>query len=309
MIYTVTFNPSLDYIVNVQDLRVGEINRSQKEIIYPGGKGINVSLVLKELGFSSEMLGFIAGFTGYEVERLCRSEGAKTNFITLSRGISRINVKVRGNTETALNGQGPTISETDLISFKNQLKKVKDGDTIILAGSIPNSVSNTIYEEILELVADKNIYSVVDATGNLLWNVLKYKPFLIKPNQEELGELFNKELHSKEEIAHCARKLQAEGAQNVLISLGAEGAILVGMDNKIYQLESAEGKLVNSVGAGDSMVAGFLAGYFRSEGNLAEALKLGVASGSATAFQMWLAQHDQIHDIYAHLGEVKYENN
>lgn len=288
MIYTVTFNPSLDYVVDLPELQVGEINRTVTETIYPGGKGINVSLVLKQLGFTSCMLGFIAGFTGQEIERLAKIHGTQTNFLHLPEGLSRINIKIRSGLETALNGSGPKIPPTYLQKLFVQLDALNNNDFLVLAGSIPSGVPANIYELICQHLADKKLRIIVDATGQLLRRVLKYHPFLIKPNQEELGELFGIKAATLKTTEDLARQLQIEGAQNVLVSLGAKGALLLSTDKKIYYQKAPLGKLVNSVGAGDSTVAGFLAGYLQ-DGNLEAALKLGVCAGSASAFNEWLA--------------------
>lgn len=293
MIYTVTFNPSLDYVVDLPVLQVGEINRTVTETIYPGGKGINVSLVLKQLGLTSCMLGFIAGFTGREIEHLAKIHGAQTNFLYLPTGLSRINVKIRTDSETALNGSGPLIPVACLQKLFVQLDNLTDKDFLILAGSIPTGVPTDIYEQICRRLAGKNLRIIVDATGQLLWRVLKYHPFLIKPNQEELGELFGVQVTTLEATEKLARQLQTEGAQNVLVSLGAKGALLLGVDKKVYYQKAPKGELVNSVGAGDSTVAGFLAGYLQ-DGNLETALKLGVCTGSASAFNDWLATKTDI---------------
>lgn len=301
MIYTVTFNPSLDYVVQMQQFTAGDINRAEKERIYPGGKGINVSLVLGNLHIPSKMLGFIAGFTGKEIERLAKKNGGDCDFIALEDGYSRINLKVSAKEETAVNGMGPHIPEDKLQALLTQIDTLKPDDTLVLAGSIPTDIPDDIYEQILKRLQDRGIRVVVDATGDLLKNVIKYKPFLIKPNNFELGELFNLELHTDEEITVCAKQLQAMGARNVLVSLGGDGALLLGEDGKVYRRKSPEGKLVNSVGAGDSMVAGFLAGYEASKGDLAEALKMGISAGSASAFHDWLATEADIQEVYAQL--------
>lgn len=293
MIYTVTFNPSLDYVVTMENLKVGDINRADTETIYPGGKGVNVALVLGNLGIEAKMLGFIAGFTGHEIERLARKYGGDCDFITLDNGYSRINMKISADTETAVNGNGPSISQEKLHLLIQQIEGLQQGDTLVLAGSIPSDIPNDIYENILQRLAGRPIRTVVDATGPLLRNVLKYKPFLIKPNQDELGELFGLTLETEQEIIHYAQELQQEGAQNVLVSLGSKGALLAAEDKQIYRQAPPPGKLVNSVGAGDSMVAGFLAGYAK-KGDIKEALRLGVCTGSASAFHDWLATKQDV---------------
>jgi len=292
MIYTVTFNPSLDYVVTMDKLNLGNINRAETETIYPGGKGINVALVLGNLGIPAKMLGFIAGFTGQEIERLSRLYGGNCDFIKLDTGYSRINMKISADTETAVNGQGPSIPSEKLQRLMQQIDELHAGDILVLAGSIPADIPDDMYEQILQRLETRSIRTVVDATGELLRNVLKYKPFLIKPNQDELGEIFQVTLTTDEEIIYYAQRLQTEGAKNVLVSLGSKGALLIGENGTIYRQASPPGRLVNSVGAGDSMVAGFIAGYLHN-GNVEEALRLGVCTGSASAFKNWLAtKHD-----------------
>jgi 1-phosphofructokinase len=297
LIYTVTFNPSLDYVVQLEKLVVGDINRAEVETIYPGGKGINVALVLGNLGLQAKMLGFVAGFTGREIERLAKKNGGDTAFINLDEGYSRINLKISADEETAVNGLGPHIPQEKLRQLLDQIDGLVDGDTLVLAGSIPADIPDDIYEQILRRLAGRAIKTVVDATGDLLRNVLKYKPFLIKPNQYELGELFKMELSGDEEIIAAARRLQDQGAQNVLVSLGGAGAILVAANGSVYQKASPAGTLINSVGAGDSMVAGFLAGYEESDGQVEQALSLGLCAGSASAFHSWLATKEEIEEL------------
>ena len=288
MIYTVTFNPSLDYVVKVDNFAVGEINRTQVENIYPGGKGINVSLVLQNLGLQSVALGFTAGFSG---------AGCRCDFIQAGQGCSRINTKIISDSETALNGQGPQLSKEELQKLFTKLQGLTQDDILVLAGSIPASLPDDIYEQILELLQPACTRVVVDATGDLLLKVLKYKPFLIKPNHEELGEFFGRgPLLNEEDILAAALKLQQQGARNVLVSRGADGAVLLDENGRQHMMASPKGKLVNSVGAGDSMVAGFLAGYLKTQ-DYEEALRLGVAAGSASAFKDWLATSDDIDKI------------
>lgn len=292
MIYTVTFNPAIDYVVRLNDLKFGSTNRNKSEEIYFGGKGINVSMVLKELGISSKALGFVAGFTGDAIEKEVQKTGIDTDFVHLESGFSRINVKIKAGEETELNGQGPEISKEDLDEFFDKLIEVKDGDTVVLAGSIPGSLPNDVYEQILERLKDRKVQTVVDATGDLLRNVLKYRPFLIKPNKEELGDLFGITIQNVEEIAEYATKLQAMGARNVLVSMAGDGALLIDETGRKYFCPACEGEVRNSVGAGDSVVAGFLAGL--QEGDYEYALKLGCAAGSATAFSDGLAKRENI---------------
>lgn len=298
MIYTVTFNPSLDYVVYMDSFAAGEINRAARETIYPGGKGINVALVLRNLNIPAKMLGFIAGFTGQEIERLIKQNGGDCDFISLDDGYSRINLKVSAQHETAVNGMGPSIPKEKVDALLAQIDAIADGDTLVLAGSIPADIPDDMYEQILCRLQHRSIRIVVDATRDLLKNVIKYHPFLIKPNHLELGELFGKELHTPEEIIHCAKELQTMGARNILVSCGGDGAILVSEDGTVHQMASPKGSLVNSVGAGDSMIAGFLAGFEKSGGNMMEALKLGICAGSASAFHEWLATADNISDLY-----------
>ena len=299
MIYTVTFNPSLDYVVQVDDFAVGEINRTRTESIYPGGKGINVSLVLQNLGLPSVALGFTAGFSGAEIERLLQEAGCQCDFIAVKAGYSRINTKIISGAETALNGQGPQLSEAELAALFNKLRRLTQDDVLVLAGSIPASLPDNIYEQILELLQPVGTRVVVDATGDLLLKVLKYRPFLIKPNHEELGEFFGRgPLLTEEEILAAAQKLQQQGARNVLVSRGANGALLLDENGKLHKQASPKGTLVNSVGAGDSMVAGFLAGYLQTQ-DYDAALRLGVAAGSASAFKAWLATREDVEKILA----------
>lgn len=292
MIYTVTFNPAIDYVVHTDELKVGLTNRSKGEEMYFGGKGINVSIVLKELGLESQALGFVAGFTGKAIEEGVGEMGIRTDFVHLKQGNSRINVKIKSTEETELNGQGPSISEEAIAEIFKKFENIKDGDTIVLAGSIPNTLPSDIYEKILASLTDRKVKTVVDATKDLLLNVLKYKPFLIKPNNHELGEMFGVELKTEDEIITYAKKLQDMGARNVLISMAGDGAILVDENKEVHKCGVCKGTVKNSVGAGDSMVAGFIAGSM--EGNYEYALKLGTATGGATAFSDGLACHDDI---------------
>ncbi len=299
MIYTVTFNPAIDYIMHTDAIKTGETNRSSYEEIYFGGKGINVSLVLKELGIESKALGFIAGFTGLAIESYLKEVGITTDFVRLDSGFSRINVKIKSGEETEINGLGPDIPSAKVEEFLTKIDEIKNGDALILSGSIPGSMPNDIYEKILERLSCKNIRIVVDATGDLLKNTLKYNPFLIKPNKDELGDLFGKTLKVKEDIIACAKKLQDEGAQNVLVSMAGDGAILLDADGNVHSTPAKKGKVVNSVGAGDSMVAGFLAGVDKG---YEYALKLGSASGSATAFSKGLAIRSEIEKLLVSLA-------
>lgn len=300
MINTITLNPSLDYIVKVDDFKVGHVNRTSKEDIYPGGKGINVSIVLKNLGVKNRALGFTAGFTGEEIEKLVANHGVDNEFIRLEKGMSRINVKLKSKEESEINGMGPDISKNDIEKLYEKLEALKAGDFVVLAGSIPNTLPDDIYETIMKDFKDKEINFVVDATKDLLLNVLKYKPFLIKPNHHELGEMFNVKLNSKDEIITYAKKLQEIGARNVIISMAGDGAILIEENGEITISDTPKGTLVNSVGAGDSMVGGFLAGIAEDK-NIKEAFKMGVATGSASAFSEGLATKDKVEELLKQL--------
>ena len=296
MIYTITFNPALDYISQVENFKIGKINRTKTEKILPGGKGLNVSTVLKNLGIESTALGFIAGFTGKELKRNIEEKGIKTDFIKVEKGITRINVKISSNEETALNGNGPEITEEDINKLLEKIEKITKEDMVILAGNIPRCINNDIYEIICKTLQRNNVTFVVDATKELLMNVLKYKPFLIKPNKEELEETFKEKIETKEEIIVHAKKLQLIGAQNVLISLGGEGAILLTTEGKEFYSKAPKGKVLNTVGAGDSMVAGFIAGYEKS-GDFEQAFKMGIATGSASSFSMNLATAEEVANL------------
>ena len=295
MVYTVTFNPAIDYVVHTGEMKLGATNRSEREEMYFGGKGINVSIVLRELGIKSKALGFTAGFTGEAIEKGLADVGIDTDFVRLEKGNSRINVKIKASEETELNGQGPDIDDKSLSALFEKLDRLSDGDTLVLAGSIPSSLPSDIYERILERLSGRNIRAVVDATKDLLLNVLKYKPFLIKPNNHELGEMFGVTLNSDEEIETYARKLQEMGAVNVLISMAGDGAILIDEYGKMHRCGVCKGVVKNSVGAGDSMVAGFTAGVLN--GDYEYALKLGTAAGGATAFSDGLATKEEITEL------------
>lgn len=297
MIYTVTFNPSLDYIVTVPHFTCGMVNRTSEEKIFPGGKGINVSMVLKNLGLENTALGFYAGFTGNELERLIREKGIRADFIPVKEGMTRINVKMRSVEESEINGQGPAISEADIKTLYEKLDRLSDGDILVMAGSIPDVMPQTIYMDIMKYLADKDLKIVVDATKDLLVNVLQYHPFLIKPNNHELGEIFGVNLSTKESVVPYAKKLQEKGARNVLISMAGEGAVLVSEDKSVFMAEAPKGTLINGVGAGDSMVAGFLAGWMKSH-DYKEAFRMGVACGSASAFSEYLADSEMIEKVY-----------
>lgn len=295
MVYTVTFNPAIDYVVHTGEMKLGATNRSEKEEMYFGGKGINVSIVLRELGIDSKALGFTAGFTGEAIENGLSEMGIDADFVRLKNGNSRINVKIKSTEETELNGQGPDIDEAAINALFAKLDKLSDGDTLILAGSIPSSLPSDIYEKILERLSGRNIKVVVDATKDLLLNVLKYKPFLVKPNNHELGEMFGVELKTDDDIEKYARKLQEMGAVNVLISMAGDGAMLIDEYGKMHRCGVCKGTVRNSVGAGDSMVAGFTAGSLKEDYEYA--LKLGTAAGGATAFSDGLAEKAKIDEL------------
>lgn len=295
MVYTVTFNPAIDYVVHTDEMKLGATNRSEREEMYFGGKGINVSIVLRELGIASKALGFTAGFTGEAIEKGLADMGIDTDFVRLKNGNSRINVKIKAAEETELNGQGPDIDDKAIKALFEKLDTLSDGDTLILAGSVPSSLPSDIYEQILAKLSEKKIKAVVDATKDLLLNVLKYKPFLVKPNNHELGEMFGVELKSDADIEKYARKLQEMGAVNVLISMAGDGAMLIDEHGKMHRCGVCKGKVKNSVGAGDSMVAGFTAGSLK--GDYEYALKLGTAAGGATAFSDGLATKEKIAEL------------
>ena len=297
MIYTVTFNPSLDYIVSIDNFKLGKTNRTITELMLPGGKGLNVSTVLYNLGIENTALGFTAGFVGEELKRLAKETGYSCDFIDIKEGVSRINVKMKDFDGTEINGMGPVIDEEALNALMKKLDMLKNGDVLVLAGSIPSSMPSDIYSRILEALNGRRIRFVVDATKNLLLNVLQFRPFLIKPNNHELGEIFGVTLVSKDDVVPYAKKLQEMGAVNVLVSMAGEGAVFVDETGKVHQLDAPKGILVNAVGAGDSMVAGFLAGW-EEQRNYEHAFKMAVAAGSASAFSELLATKDEIRTLY-----------
>lgn len=301
MIYTVTLNPSLDYIVEVKELTLGATNRTSYEQMLPGGKGLNVSFVLKNLGVESTALGFLAGFTGGEIKRRICEEGIGADFIELSEGCSRINLKVRNVDGTEINGMGPDIPEEKVEELVTKLEmSLHEGDIVVLAGSIPKTLPSSIYMDIMKRLEKNNVLVVVDATKDLLRNVLKYHPFLIKPNHYELGELFDVRLKTKEEVIPYAKKLREQGARNVLVSLGGEGAVLVDETGAVHKSEVPKGTVINSVGAGDSMVAGFLAGWLEKK-DYAQAFLMGVAAGSASAFSERFATRNEMERLWKEL--------
>ena len=300
MINTITLNPSLDYIVKVDSFKVDSLNRTEEERIYAGGKGINVSIVLKNLGVENTALGYVAGFTGDEILRQIKNHGVNCDFVKLENGFSRINVKLKSDGETEINGSGPEITEKNLKILNEKLSHLTQGDYLILSGSIPGSVPDDIYESIMSSLLDRGVEFIVDATKELLLKVLKYKPFLIKPNHHELAEMFNVELKDDGDIIKYGKKLQEMGAKNVLISMAGDGAILLPENGEAIKREVPKGILKNSVGAGDSMVAGFLCGYLKNN-DIDEAFKMGIATGSASAFSEELATKDEVYKLLEQL--------
>lgn len=297
MIYTVTFNPALDYTLGVENLQPGMTNRSVFEWLLPGGKGLNVSTILTNLGIENIALGFIAGFTGNEIKRRFEELGGKSDFIELKEGISRINVKIKSDKETEINAAGPAIDKASLTKLIDKLNLLKSGDVLVLAGSIPASLPDSLYSDIMQTLSDRDIMIVVDAAGKLLLNVLPYKPFLVKPNNHELGELFGVTLKAREDIVPYAKKIQEMGAENVLVSMASEGAVLVTNTGEVLKSKAPKGIVKNSVGAGDSMVAGFIAGWCERQ-DYEYAFKMGLAAGSASAFSETLAKKSEIEQVY-----------
>ena len=302
MVYTVTFNPSLDYIVSVEDFQLGKTNRTAKEQMLPGGKGINVSTVLKNLGIPNTALGFSAGFTGEEIKRRVEEMGLASDFIDLPNGYSRINVKMKDFDGTEINGQGPDISPEETERLLRKLDSLKEEDVLVLAGSIPRTMPDSIYSDILRRLDGKGILTVVDATGELLLHVLEYSPFLIKPNNHELGEIFQVKLETKEDVVPYARKMQEKGARNVLVSMAGQGAVLLDEKGQVHMLPAPKGKLVNAVGAGDSMVAGFLAGWLTKK-DYEYAFRMGISAGSASAFSENLATKEEVEEVFRQVSQ------
>jgi len=297
MICTVTFNPSLDYIVSVEDFKLGLTNRTSSELMLPGGKGINVSTVLMNLGIGNTALGFTAGFVGDEIIRRLQEMGVKSDFIQIGDGVSRINVKLKSIDGTEINGAGPVIGKEKVEQLMEKLDTLGEGDVLFLAGSIPSSMPDDMYEQIMARLDGKGVMIVVDATKDLLVNVLKYHPFLVKPNNHELGEIFGAELKTREDVIPYGKKLQEKGARNVLISMAGEGAVLVSEDGQVFEEPAPKGTLINGVGAGDSMVAGFVAGWMEKK-NYEHAFHMGIAAGSASAFSENLATRKEIEEVY-----------
>ena len=293
MICTVTFNPSLDYIVSVEDFKLGLTNRTSSELMLPGGKGINVSTVLMNLGIENTALGFMAGFVGDEIVRKLEEMGVKSDFIKIPEGVSRINLKLKSIDGTEINGRGPRIPREAVDALMTQLDRLGADDTLVLAGSIPASMPDDIYQKIMERLDGRDVRIVVDATKDLLLNVLGHHPFLIKPNNHELGDIFGVKLSEREEVVPYAKKLQEKGARNVLVSMAGDGAVLVTEDGQEFRSEAPKGKVVNSVGAGDSMVAGFVYGYLQNH-NYADAFRYGICTGSASAFSEELATKAEV---------------
>lgn len=303
MVYTVTFNPALDYVVRVNHFTAGAVNRTVEEHIFYGGKGINVSVLLANLGYASTALGFVAGFTGDEIERGVKSLGFSSDFIRVKKGMSRINVKLKSDEESEINGMGPEITPEDVEELFKKLDKLTKGDVLVLSGSIPTVMDSRIYVMILAKLEGKGVLTIVDAEKELLLNVLKYHPFLIKPNNVELGDIFGVVLEDNSEVERYARRLKDMGARNVLVSMAGDGSLLVTEDKKTYRMGGAKGVVKNSVGAGDSMVAGFLAGYLEN-GDYAHALRLGTAAGGATAFSDGIGTREKIMELYSQLGDA-----
>lgn len=300
MIYTVTFNPSLDYIFTVDNFQLGLTNRTTSEQMLPGGKGVNVSIVLKNLGFDSTALGFAAGFTGDEITRRLQEMGLHTDFIRIPKGISRINLKLKSVDGTEINGMGPVIGKNELDALMSRLDQLKEGDTLFLAGSIPSSMPDDMYSRIMAMLDGRGVRIIVDATRDLLMNVLRYHPFLIKPNNHELGDVFDVTLNTREEVVPYARKMQEKGARNVLVSMAGEGAVFIAEDGSVHMSGAPKGRLVNAVGAGDSMVAGFMAGWMKS-GDYEHAFHMGLATGSASAFSEFLATEKEVQEVLKQL--------
>lgn len=297
MVYTITFNPSMDYIVTVDDFKLGYTNRTTSEMMLLGGKGINVSSVLNNLGISTTAIYFSAGFVGDEITRLVQENGIKSEEIRLKSGCSRINLKLKSYEGTEINSAGPDITEDDIEELYNRIDSLSDGDFLVLAGSIPKSVPATIYSDIMQHLEGRGVKVVVDSTGDILVNSLKYRPFLVKPNKHELGDIFNVELSTTEEVISYAKKLREMGAENVIVSMAGDGAVFVSSDDHVYNMPAPQGKLINGVGAGDSMVAGFLAGIIE-KADLEYAFKMGISAGSASAFSELLATKEEILKIY-----------
>ncbi|MDR1036143.1 MAG: 1-phosphofructokinase [Deltaproteobacteria bacterium] len=304
MFYTVTFNPALDYVVSVEGFSAGRINRASSEALQMGGKGINVSVMLRALGTPTVALGFTAGRIGGVLEAGLRDMGIETDFIRLPEGSTRINVKIRSDVETELNGGGPPLAPVDLEALAARIGRLSGGDGLVLAGNVPRGVGDGAYASILDAVAGRDILTAVDAAGGLLTKALPKRPFLIKPNRLELEGIFGESLPDTRKLADAARRAQTLGARNVLVSMAAEGALLLTESGRAWRIEAVPGEVQNSVGAGDSMVAGFLHG-FRETGDYPAALRLGAACGSATAFSTVVAGRAAVDAVLARSPEPK----
>lgn len=303
MIYTVTFNPSLDYMVSVEEFQLGRTNRTSSELLLPGGKGINVSTVLSNLGIPNTALGFTAGFIGKEIVRRLEEMKISSDFIEIPEGNSRINIKLTSIDGTEINGNGPNIEPKHVELLLEQLKKLRSGDILVLAGSIPSTMSDDIYKDIMKMLEERDVLIVVDATKDLLCNVLEHHPFLIKPNNHELGEIFGVEIQTRNEIVSYAKRLQENGARNVLVSMAGEGAIMIAENGEVFDTPAPKGELKNGVGAGDSMVAGFIAGWMETK-SYEHAFYMGVSAGSASAFSEYLATKEEIMKVYEKVRNV-----
>lgn len=303
MIYTVTCNPSLDYLVTVKDFEPGRTNRTESERILPGGKGINVSIMLRNLGLESTVLGFTAGFTGAQIQSRIEQMGIRTEFIEAAEGFSRINLKIKNMEGTEINGRGPQIGEEKLQKLMSLLGELGSGDYLVLAGSIPSSLPDTMYRDIVRELKPRGVRVIVDAEKDLLTNVLEYQPFLIKPNNHELGEIFGTTLLTREEAVPYARELRRRGAENVLVSMAGEGAVLAAADGNVYSAPAPGGTLINGVGAGDSMVAGFLAGWMEKQ-DWRHAFLMGLSAGSASAFSEDLATGEKVREVYRTIQNI-----
>lgn len=296
MIYTITLNPSLDYIVRTPHFQTGGINRTENEMILAGGKGINVAIVLSHLGFPACALGFTAGFTGRQIEVLLQEQGIQTDFVQLKSGVSRVNVKIWSDEETEINGRGPVIPEEDLASLFARLSSLKEGDYLVLSGSVPASLPASVYRDLICALNGKSAGVIVDAEGSLLMETLPYHPFMIKPNHHELGEIFGVKLETHEDVVPWGRKLQKAGARNVLVSMAAKGAVLLSEDGRVFAADAPEGILRNSVGAGDSMTAGFLGGWLETH-DYEKAFQYAVCTGSASAFSDRFAEREDVESL------------
>ena len=306
MIYTLTCNPSVDYVVQLGEFQPGMVNRAMGEQIFSGGKGINVTVILKNLGVPNRALGFLAGFTGDFIEQDLREQGCLTEFVRLAKGFSRINVKIKGQEESELNGGGPAVDQAAMAALFEKINGLQKGDMLIISGSIPPSLPKDLYEKILSLLDERGVYAVVDTAGESLMKTLRFSPFLIKPNRQELEEIAGRRLFTREDMISQGKRLQEMGAKNVLISMAAEGALLLTSDGKTLFGEAPRGTVRNSVGAGDSMVGGFVAGWLKT-GSFQAALQWGIAAGSASAFCEGLATGEEIRRLYEEGVRITHE--